>query len=341
MESRLKVFWVFLLLFASIVNAAGQNNYTISGNIADSFTKKALAGAKVELLVDGGTATVATSNSDGHFSLRFSKPQTFQLRVGLDGYHTYMSASRQINLSQPNYDAGTILLTPAGRIISTDTLIQNKMVTMGYVPTKGATDLFYALNPELKGQSTVPANYTVKYPELPKFKPTKKKFNKRYKKDKKRNGPYIYTYTMKPGGTGDAEMTWVPEQKQHLNYGACATTFDDAVTGKSQYYYAKTKKFVFVFFKLDANNKPQYELNKYRVVYYSDDMRGNPGEYNQSGDATYGYALLRAHIYVVEVYDQSNNRQMRISDNTVDPNRIIQRFDLYNKWNKILIQVYD
>lgn len=202
----------------------------------------------------------------------------------------------------------------------------------------GAENLFYAMNPELRGKEGVPANYNVKYPVLPKFKTFRKTFNKRYKKDKNRPGPYIYAFK---GGDKESEALSVTS----VNSGIFTNEADLLLAGAASehnrgLFFGKTKKFVFVFFKL-TNNQVQFELYKYRVVYYAQDQKGNTGEYNKSGDATYGYALLSAHIYDVEVYNQSNGSPVRISDDTVDPNEIIQRFDLYKKWNKILIQVYD
>jgi hypothetical protein len=193
------------------------------------------------------------------------------------------------------------------------------------------------MNPGLRNKDNVPSNYSIKYPVLPKFKSFRKAFNKRYKKDKKRNGPYIYTF--KNENNDKEEMVFVNSNRRSI-FNSEVSSGEARMNNNN--YYAKTKKFVFVFFKLDATNHIQYQLYKYKVVYYSEDQKNNPDEYNQSGDATYGYALLTAHIYDVEVYDQTNNnKKVNISDDTVDPNEIIQRFDLYKKWNKILIQVYD
>ena len=335
-------FFLSLLLFTGVFNGASQQQqYIVSGNVINGVNRRALANAAVELIIKETVVHTDHSNSDGHFSFSFPKLQDFTVRISLNGYTTYTSPVQSFNRSQFNYNLGTIPLSPSQsvkEIVNTDTLIRNKMITVGYVPTQGAWNLFYAMNPSLKGKDQIPSNYSIRYPVLPKFRAFRKTFNKRYKKDKKRNGPYIYTFK---NSNDKEDMSFVAHGKNIFENQVYATAENKGAVNSGRFYFAKTKKFVFVFYKIDANNKIQYELKKYRVVYYSEDQKNNPGEYNKSGDATFGYALLSAHIYDVEVYDQANNKRMRLSDDTVDPNEIIQHFDLYKKWNKILIQVYD
>ena len=263
----------------------------------------------------------------------------------LDKYRSYTSALTKFNRTQLSYNLGTIALSPTSTgsnatatIVNKDTLIHTKMIALGYVPTQGAKNLFYAMNPGLRDKNEIPSNYLIKYPVLPKFKSFRKAFNKRYKKDKKRNGPYIYTF--KNSNDDKEEMVFVTGGRRSIFNNEVSPGEGNGSVNYSSSYSAKTKKFVFVFYKVDATNHIQYQLYKYKVVYYSEDQKNNPGEYNQSGDATYGYALLTAHIYDVEAYDQTNNnKRASISDDSIDPNEIIQRHDLYKKWNKILIQV--
>jgi hypothetical protein len=84
---------------------------------------------------------------------------------------------------------------------------------------------------------------------------------------------------------------------------------------------------------------------RYKVFYYPDNVSGNESLYNKIGNATYGYAPMKAQMYNVEVYDQQNNKRMRISDDVVDPQVFFERNDvlteLLNVWIKISIQVYE
>lgn len=336
---------VLFLISAAGVNAQQQQQYTVSGNVIDGVSRQSLANATIVLLIKGIPVYTDHSNSDGYFSFPFSKLQDFTVRVTLNKYRSYISPLTKFNRTQFSYNLGTIALSPTSTgsnvtatIVNKDTLIHSKMMALGYVPTQGAKTLFYAMNPGLRDKNEVPSNYLIKYPVLPKFKSFRKAFNKRYKKDKKRKGPYIYTF--KNTNNDKEEMVFVNSNRRSIFNNEVSP--GEGGVNYGRYYVAKTKKFVFVFFKLDAANHIQYQLYKYKVVYYSEDQKNNPGEYNQSGDATYGYALLTAHIYDVEVYDQTNgNKKVGISDDSIDPNEIIQRHDLYKKWNKILIQVYD
>ena len=314
-----------------------QQQYLISGKVMDSTNRgKALGNANVQLLVQGELVNSAVTKNNGTFSIPLSRPQSFQVKITRDNYHDYASRIEQFSRGNNSFDLGIIYLRQ--KTINVDTAIRTKMISAGYVPTRGAINLFYALNPDLKGKTVILANYTIKYPVLPKFKKFRKAFKRQYKKDKKHGPPYIYTF-YNPGAD-DKGLTYVHSQNTWLSGQDIVQTQSNNNPPFNGQYYAQTKKFVFVFFKMDGS-KVDYQLYKYRVVYYSEDEKNNPEEYSKSKDATYGYALLSAHIYDVEVYDQATNKPVHLSDDTIDPNEIIQHADLYKKWHQILIQVYD
>jgi len=184
-------------------------SYSIAGYVTDSLTDKSITGAFAELLIKGLPASNTKTDNGGHFQLRNSKPVAFQIRITLNGYNTYTSSIKEMNPSIINYNLGKISLLantngkppdntkpvtppPAKVIIPTTEFLQQKMKNTSYVLTKGGYTLFYALNPDLKDKTEVPSDHKIVYPTLPQFQPVKRMFKKRFKKDKKRNEPYIY-----------------------------------------------------------------------------------------------------------------------------------------------------
>jgi len=332
-----------------ISKAQVSQQYSVSGYIKDSATQQPLSGAKIELLFSGKSAGSTLSAKDGHFDIQISKLQAFGLRVSLKGYNSYSSGIIAVASYTHTYNIGEISLAkPRVIMISKVELVNQKLNALHYLPTDGAYTLFYALNPVLRNKTEVPADYKIIYPILPKFKPVKRTFRKRFKKDKKKEEPYIYTFS---NVSNDENMTRIQhDSKLFANWNTDGLPADNLASrvfgvfnkNAGPFFSGITKKFVFVFFKLDPAGNPVFLNYRYRVYYFPENVRGNESLYNKTGDATYGYAPMKARIYNVEVYDQQQgNKRVNVSDDQVDPQVFFQRNDLFNSWIKIPIQVYE
>jgi hypothetical protein len=343
---------VAFILFMQLTSLNAQQEFSIIGLVIDSSDQKRLPAAKVELLISENSLKTVLTNSDGYFNLNFSKLQAFRIRVSLDGYRIYTSSLTEVNPSTKNISLGTISLSKIiTDIISTREFVTQNLINIHYVTTEGAYILFYALNPDLKEKSEVPRSYKRIYPSLPKFQPVKRIFKKRFKKDKKRDEPYIYAGIQPYMKGGEySKSSYLPNYPTGYfeNSNSIPTAigvnngYFNSDFGITNLYSGKTKKFVFVFFKLDANGNPVFLENRYKVYYYPDNVKGDESLYNKAGNATYGYAPMKAKIYNVEVYDQQqNNKRVSVSDDQIDPLVFFLRFDVFNSWIKIPIQVYE
>jgi hypothetical protein len=300
-----------------------------------------LPSATVELLTRNKVILATTTNSSGQFDLNPDKIVAFQLRISLSGYSTVTTRITEVNPSVSTYHLGSIglLRRPIPQPVSKHQFLQQKFTTSKILATKGAYNLFYALNPELKEKTEVPSNYKIVYPTLPKFRPVKKRFNKRFKKDKKRDEPFIYT--TKGEGHNYFQEVALGGMTNKSFYKPSGSFLADETNGQA-YFAGKIKKFVFVIFKIGANGNPEILENRYKVVYYTDNVKGDESLYNKIGNATYGYAPMKASIYNVEIYDQSQQgKRVSISDDQVDPQIFFMKNDLFNSWIKIPIQVYE
>ncbi len=330
-----------------------QLQYTISGSVVDASNTSSLSGVSVDLMVSNRSVQRVTTREDGKFQFQSTKPLTFQIRINFSGYDLYSSSA--MTTSSRSTDVGEIRLVraqspavapgtrPIKVRIATPNFIQQKLTSLKYLPTKGGMNLFYALNPGLKDSVEVSSDFKVRYPELPSFSSRKRRFNKQFKKDKKKNGPYIYSraeplndrtgedpvVVNSPAGTGSVLVV------SPMNGWPIANA-------SGNFFSGKTKKFVFVFFRINSNGEPEILEDRYKVYYYTENVQGNESLYNKIGNATYGYAPMKANIYLVEVYDQANqNKRVRVSDDQVDPQVFFMKGDIFNSWIKIAIQVYE
>jgi hypothetical protein len=301
-------------------------------------------------MIRNRSTTADTTTSDGNFNIAYSKMDNFKLRISLKGYQPFTTSDNEFSARTAEYNMGTISLQKIkADSVSASNLVTNSMTALHFLPTKGASTLFYAYNPRLKNMDRVPANYPIVYPRLPAFKTSKRIFKKRFKKDKKRNEPYIYTSSqdlhkhnnedfMMPGNNTAAFAGNVIGDQNQLSDEQRFAIAEE----RENFFAAKVKKFVFVFFKWDGVNTPQILETQYKVHYYTDNVSGNVSLYSKCSNATYGYAPMKAAIYNIEVMDQRNNdKRVRISDDQVDPQVYFAKYDLFNSWIKIAIQVYD
>jgi hypothetical protein len=333
--------------------------YTVKGQVIDAETGKGIRGSRlrVALIVGNKKILSPTPDMEGLFQMQLYKPTPFQVMVSSTEYYTYTTPVTSVQAGTFNYNVGIIRLRKINSDIKPDTtskptpvkvanietthFVQQKLMSNHYLPTKGAYDLYYALNPELRGKTEVPSNYTIRYPQLPNFRKTKRLFKKRFKKDKKRNEPYVYVWNWHQNQHVENEPV-LANSGQHRWPTLCAK--EDLPDNRKRYFFfgGKSKKFVFVFYKRDSNGQPYYLESRYTVFYYADDVKGHEELYNKTANATFGYAPMKAHIYNVEVYDQAqNNKRVNISDGRIDPYHFFQVNELFNKWIKIAIQVYD
>jgi len=354
-RSSLKIVLALLFLILAKFSFSQSQEFIISGTIVESATNSPLMGVSVDLMVKNASVQRVTTKEGGRFQFQSQKALTFQIRINFTGYQLYSSST--VTTSSRNTDMGVISLVknetkppdngpriPANKIkIPREKFVEQKLTSLKYLPTKGSRNFFYALNPALRDSIEVPSDYKVRYPTLPSFRSTKKKFNKQFKRDKKKDGPYIYA-------TGQAinfhrNENLAPERSTvkslYKTASASANSLLHQGPEREETFFAgKTKKFVFVFFRINSNGQPEILENRYKVYYYTENVRGDESLYNKIGDATYGYAPMKATIYLIEVYDQQNkNKRVSVSDDEVDPQVFFMKGDLFNSWTKILIQV--
>lgn len=360
----IQIFFVFV--FITTGNLSAQNQYFIKGSVFDAATQKPLTGVKADLKNADNNAVLQSTYTDneGQFIFTISKLYTFLVEASLNGYNNKVTSKFYFGEFQESYTLDKIYLqnknSDGNIIVKKDTLpvesvFEKKMDAFNILQTKGAQELFYALNPDLKPGMKIPEDKTINYPKFPSFNESRQQFNKRYKKDKKSNGPYISMESITDPECRDYQVYIEDKKKFHVNNSQSHFFLNDVNKQETRntkqiLVDAKPKKFVFVMWKKsDINGEPVTDgpdvTNRYLVKYYFGRNRGDTTLYNRSSNATYGYAPMLDAIYYVEVYDQETGRRVSVSDDTIDPHSYFLRKDIWISLNivytKILIRVYD
>lgn len=366
---------VFLVVLSGSIDAQTRSQYTIRGIVFDATANTPLRNVKVVLKNADSNIVIqtTTTSAEGQYALITKRSSSsFIAEASISGYIT--NRSQRFNLNA----AGEINLDPiylqkkgsggTGTPVHVDTLspdkmLEKKFLALNYLPTNGAYELFYALNPALRNKDMVPDNYNLKYPRLPEFGSVRKKFNRRFKKDKKRGEPFISQIHFTDPEIGVRHS--FTEKAGLFNFPAVASTrsvlgeefmysgmevFTDAA-GTNEYVSTsgRYKKFVFALWKYSANGVPITDgpevAGKYTVIYYTGRNRGDESAYNKASNATYGYAPMLDARYYIEVYDGDTKKRVRVGEDEVDPHLAFEQKDIVIRYNisytKILIKVYD
>lgn len=333
-----------LLLFAFNITIA---QVYIKGFVYDAESKSPLQQADVVLKHgDNGKELQKTkTNQDGQFQFTIRNLSAFIVEASMGGYSNNSSQKFYFGEFQEVYTLEKIYLRKTGSNVTIpppDTLppqqvIEKRFDALQILPTQGAYELFYALNPELKNGRPIPENYQIKYPKFPDFDPYRKSFNQQFKRDK-RNGEPTSFFKAYQGGEGLAYGS--------KNLRPPLFNFNPAASadGSRDDYppFEKLKKFVFVVWK-DGTDGPITTGNevegKYLVKYYLGRMRGDSNSYYKSPDATYGYAPMGDNKYYIEVYEQATMKKVKISSDEVDPHIYFEKKDIWIMFNIVYTKI--
>lgn len=339
--------WIMTITLLLLVNNNAVAQFFIKGSVYDAESRSPLQQATVVLKnADSGKEIQKTSsNSDGQFQFTVRSLSGFIVEASMNGYSNNSSQKFYFGEFQEVYTVDKIYLKKIGSTVNIpppDTLppqkvIEKKFDALQILPTQGAYELFYALNPELKNGKPIPENYQIKHPNFPDFSPYRKSFNQQFKKDKRNGEPSGFfksnpneeglAYNSKKKGTSAFSFNLVASVNE------LPTNFPAA---------EKLKKFVFVVWK-DGPGGPITTGNdvegKYLVKYYLGRMRGDTSSYYNAPDATYGYAPMGDNKYYIEVYEQSTMKKVRISDDQVDPHIYFERKDIWIMFNIVYTKI--
>ncbi len=364
----------FMLALTNMVSAQRKkvNYFTISGFVLDRTNGNPLTGAYVQVIAHNEPVVRGYSGDRGDFNLStYQLLTSFKMEISFAGYETFTSNEIKADTSKP-YNAGRILLnriavrdTSGNRQIPDVPPVQNIPVTKEEVikdhfrgnnilPTNGAYELFYALNPELRDRKEVPRNYHIVTPEFPRFNESKRLFNERFKLDKNKEEPYISKQFEKKEALAPAiEKNNIKRPGYFLPTSLAVYSAYSSLLGKIKFqspllktydeFFFRPKKFVFVIWKYGPDRKPITQgpevEGKYKIIYYTDRSR------NVASNASYGYAPMNDAKYNIEVYDQASGTRLRVSDDIIDPGIYFERNDvffLFNiSWIRVPIQVFE
>jgi hypothetical protein len=376
---------LFLLTSTNAQDDVSQNNWIVRGKVIDNSNRRPIVSAIIILRAAHiQSIPQRRTNSDGYFvfdALPYLK--SFTIEVQKENYTTYISGTYSSNPNLRTFDAGVIALNlkdystgdkgdpipgnnkptdvtpPSVAYRDTTTFVRNVLVDNSILPTNGAKELFYALNPELRNMATVPANYRYKLPDFPRVDSrTEKEFNQQFKRDKNKD-PQLFLFN---NNTPIQRLTNEPEivATNYILQAENSIMPTHAASIKGQNMTEETdrgpmskdlEKFVFVMWKMDANgrhieNGPEVE-GRFLVYYAGLYKEGDTSTYHRAPNATYGYATMAKATYKIIVIDQQTNQQVRISDPIIETNPFFQTHDLLSfldahpVWIKIPIRVFD
>ena len=372
MKKAALIYLITLLNPAIFITAqvSSQQVYYIRGSVFEMGSNTPLRDARVDLKnADSNINTgSARTNGEGQFIFSIKRPYSFVVQVSANGYSSFTSQRSYFGEFQQSVTMQNIYLqkdqserppVPPARVdtLPPQRVLEKRFTTLDILPTKGAYDLFYLLNPELKDRNSIPDNYQIKEPRFPSFSESRENFNERFKIDKRKGEPYVSqinsTILNSPvtkknilcfhSGVASSASQYANTRDYFAQNESIDFESNDAVL------YAKPKKFVFVMWKTKVNGEPVTDgsdvTNKYMVWYYQPIKKGDTLAYNKASNATYGYAPMLDNKYLIEVYEQDTGRRVRVSDNEIDPHVHFMKRDIMSLFNvtyiRILIQVYD
>lgn len=372
-----KIIYILHVFIFVCMGMQAQTLYYIRGYVYDANSNSPLNNAKVALKnADNNSVLNNTkTNSDGQFIFSVKTTYAFIAEASMDGYTTKSTAKFYFGEFQESVTLDKIYLQKNGSPVVIDPVhidtlppekvIEKRFNALDILPTAGAYELFFALNPELKSKKQIPDNYEIKYPKFPSFSESRQIFNQRFKKDKRKGEPFISKKVFSDPGV-DFVQSGI-EKKLFFNFNIYGSVSGFQETNEFMQYnnqklllypdgingyfsqYDKPKKFVFVMWKYAMDGKPVTDgvdvRNRYLVKYYTGRNRDDTLAHNKSSNATYGYAPMLDAKYFIEVYDQETGKRVRVSDNEIDPHSYFERKDIWVAFNiaysKILIRVYD
>lgn len=353
-------------LFAQQTNSSQRYFLNVKGNVSDRNSKAPITNAKVTLSIGKLQPHTTNTNRFGNFTFdsiaSISNPNFF-IQIAQTGY-TPFSKTYTIEANKTTYDIGSIALqrvidTPERVVIDTMERVIRTISTTNYIldhfdskqilPTEGAIELFYTLNPELRGKDSVESNYKIRQPDFPDTdRKTEKSFNKKFKQDKNKSNPDVSFIKKNFSGQDKNNLlTWNGSASSYSGY------YNDKKINFNLYdlYKDKPEKFVFVIWKKDKYGNailkgPEVE-KRFLVYYYGSYKEGDTSLYHKADDATYGYATMWNASYKIIIIDKVLNKEMKISDPVIKTSTYFNKKDIFTllnvhlNWIKIPIQIFD
>ncbi len=344
MKKILQYWFVVLFALAAMPHVYAQRNYfRVTGSVINKGTNMPVYGATVSLSNGRGVEVTTATSLSGKFafdSLNFIG--NFTIQVSLSDYTTF-SKVYSLQEGQAVFDVGSIGLENVVHILSTGDYIANNITANEILPTEGAMELFYTLNPELRGRDSVESNYKIRLPDFPRTDRSKEKnFNNQFRINRNRDNPDV---------SFDENIPYKNKNNLFsLNASAGIYTGNENI-GFNYFRSNHPEKFVFVIWKKDKNGNPILKgpevENRFLVYYYGSYMEGDTSMYHKADDATYGYATMWNASYKIIIIDKVLNKEVRISDPVIETSIFFNRHDLFTafnihlNWIKIPIQIFE
>jgi hypothetical protein len=167
----------------------------ITGVVLNKNTRLPIPTAEIKITkTDSNITYIVRTDEKGVFKIDTRGLRSFVFEVRKFGYNAFSSVNYNVSLlaERNNYQLDEILLEPS--IVyppPKDTVKRNpqeflerKFVSMDLLPTSSAYELFYALNPELRGKDLVDPDYKVNQPKIPTLAgELKKQFVSKFKQE--------------------------------------------------------------------------------------------------------------------------------------------------------------
>ncbi len=177
---------------------AQRQSYNIQGTIYHASTEQPFNGVRVSLKKSPSNITIDTKYTDslGYYFFSTQELPSFSIQAFATDYTTQVSEAFSPSPGK-QYTVESMFLESKGQEIKL--LVTHKVVTVKFfaetklienkmLPTKGAYELFYALNPDLREKDSISSNYVINNPQFPEMsQATISYFKEQYKIDKAKN----------------------------------------------------------------------------------------------------------------------------------------------------------
>ena len=327
--------------------------YQVKGVVIDSITNRPLSTTNVVLTYENEGELVTLNdktNTKGLFQFELKDQSDFRLDVSKKGY---VSKSVRYGEFDKQLDIGQIKLIPGetaselkdtGKIQPVAEYVDNRLIQRNFVPTKGAIDLIYALNPKLLGIDSIKSNEEIIMPDLPDLNREKRRqFHRQFKRDKKMD-PSLFTKA------GYLHENMGLARTSERRTGMILSMMNQSEQFNERFHEnSRVEKFVFVIWKKDSSGniitKGSEVEGRFLIYYFGEAKRKDSLTWGRTADATYGYATMGNAKYNVIVVDQRTMKQKRISDSLIDTRIFFEKQDLLLwlnvKYIRIAIQMFE
>lgn len=167
----------------------------ITGVVLNKNTRLPIPSAEIKITkTDSNITYILRTDEKGVFKIDTRGLRSFVFEVKKFGYNAYSSVNYNVSLlaERNNYQLDEILMEPS--IVypppkdtvkrKPEEFLERKFISLDLLPTSSAYQLFYDLNPELRGKDLVDPDYKVNQPKIPIFAAElKKQFVSKFKQE--------------------------------------------------------------------------------------------------------------------------------------------------------------